>query len=244
MSVFGDLRLPTPALRSLELRGVSVDHGRTRALHRANLTVGAGECIAVLGPNGAGKSTLLGVCATLTRPSEGQVVFDGRWDAQANRAAVRPHIGLVAHDALVYGDLTGPENIRFWARLYGVDPASALAWIDRVGLAHAGALPVRAYSRGMRQRLSIARALLSNPSVVLLDEPLTGLDRSGAGLLWDLLRWLREEQRTVLVVTHGFDAPPDVFTRTLVLRRGALVLDRADGDALGASYDSAVGQGR
>lgn len=236
------LELAPPLLRSIEFEGVSVEHGRTRALHRCSVRVGAGECVAVLGPNGAGKSTLLHVAATLVRPTEGRVRFDGRYDGVAQRASIRPHIGLVAHDGLLYGDLTGRENLEFWAKLYGVDPSLATRWLEAVGMTAAGDRPVRTYSRGMRQRLSIARALLSGPSIVLLDEPFTGIDRAGQSVVWDTLRWLRANERTVLVVTHELVAPPGVFTRTLVLDRGSIRADRAHGDTLAETYDAAVGR--
>ncbi len=234
-----DARAGSP-LREVTVRDVTVEHGRAIALHRCSLTLRAGECVAVLGPNGAGKSTLLSVLAGLRRPSSGAVSFDGGRSAATLATWYRARVGIVAHDALLYGDLTGRENLALWARLYGIGDAGVATWLDRIGLATDGDRPVRTYSRGMRQRLSLARALLSSPSLVLLDEPFTGIDRGGQALVWDLLRELKAQGCIVVVVTHVLDVPEDVFTRTLVLDRGGVRVDRPVGDGLVAAYEAGV----
>jgi len=228
-------------VRSLNVQKVSRYYGRARALADCSVSFARGEVVAVLGPNGAGKTTLLRLLATLERPSEGRIAMDAIPDTFAHRRTARRHIGLVAHDSLVYADLTGRENLRFVARMYGVDGDRVDAWLAHVGLTAAADRPVGTYSRGMRQRLSIARALLAEPDVVLFDEPLTGLDRGGQGFLWSLLRWLREQGRIAIVVTHRFEAPDGVFDRVVVLDRGRVRADAPATGSIGALYDEAVG---
>lgn len=215
------------------------DFGEQRVLHEVALTVAAGEAVALLGPNGAGKSTLLQILATLLRPSEGTVRL-GDWDLTRDRHRVRPHIGLVAHESLVYPDLTGRENLLFYARLQNRPDTVADAWLDRVGLRDAGARPVGSYSRGMKQRLAIARALLHEPDVVLLDEPVTGLDRAGQRFFLEMVAWLRTQGRKVVVVTHGFDAPDAIWDRVVVLQRGRVRANVEGPCNLLQTYDAAV----
>jgi heme exporter protein A len=208
--------------------GVAKVYGRQRALGGASrgidLTLAPGEAVALLGPNGAGKSTLLAILATLVAPSSGEVRYDGRAaDEQVRRA-----IGVVAHESLCYGDLSGRENIEFFARLYGVaaPAARARALLERMGLAaEAAERPARTYSRGMLQRLALARALVHAPSLLLLDEPFTGLDRSGAEFLTTLLAEERTRGALLLVVTHDFEAVAPLADRVLVLHRGKIAHD-------------------
>lgn len=233
----------TPArVRTLDVESVSRSYGRFTALDGVCVQFRAGEIAAVVGPNGAGKTTLLTLLATLDQPSEGALRVDGRLDLTTHRDQVRPHIGWVAHDAMLYGDLSGPENLALFADLYGVPRERASEWLRRVGLEHAGARPVRGYSRGMKQRLSIARALLPEPSIVLFDEPLTGLDRSAREVLYGLLRWLRAQRRVVIVVTHHLAWPSDALDRVVMLERGRVRFDGAlpAGVSLGAHYDALV----
>lgn len=238
---FDDVELREPQVRAVEGREASRFYGRHRALHDCTFEAGSGDAWAVVGPNGAGKSTLLNLLATIVRPSEGAVVFNGRYDSFADRSRIRAHVGLVAHDSLLYADLTGRENLAFYADLYGVNDAGRVeGWLERVGLGGAGDQPVGAYSRGMKQRLCIARALLHEPSVVLLDEPLTGLDRSGQAFLWSLVRWLRAQQRIVFVVTHRLNAPPGAFSHAMVLDRGRVRAQQASPADIGALYDETL----
>ena len=238
---FEGIAMAPPTVRSVQVHDVSRFYGRTRALSGCTVSFARGEVVAVLGPNGAGKTTLLRLLATLERPSEGRISMDTIADTFAQRRSARRHIGLVAHDSLVYADLTGRENLAFVARMYGVAAERVDRWLDHVGLASAADRPVGTYSRGMRQRLSIARALLSEPDVVLFDEPLTGLDRGGQAFLWGLLRWLRQQGRIAIVVTHRFEAPSGVFDRVVVLDRGRVRVDAPAEGSIGALYDRAVG---
>ena len=237
-----DWVLRPPALRDVDVAGVGRAFGRFEALDRVSLQFTAGTITAVVGPNGAGKTTLLQLLATLDRPSEGRIVFDGRWDATVDRQLVRPHLGLVAHDSLLYGDLTARENLAFVAELYGLERSVVGRWLERVGLAHAADRVVHTFSRGMKQRLSIARALLQEPSVVLFDEPLTGLDRSARVFLFSLLRWLRAQERTVIVVTHHLDWPTDTLDRVVAIVDGRVRFNAPIGadESLAERYVRAV----
>lgn len=219
-------------MRRVVLREVSRAYGRSFALHRVSMQLEAGTTTLLLGGNGAGKTTLLNILATLDAPSSGEILYDALpWQRFASIG--RQHIGWVAHDALVYDELTGAENLRFYADLYGLADAGAIAerWLARVGLSEFADRRVSAYSRGMRQRLSIARALLHEPRLVLLDEPLTGLDRDGRQAMAELIAELRDQGRIVVMITHDLGLDPGVVDRLAILRRGSLTYD---GPAAGA----------
>jgi heme exporter protein A len=208
----------------VEARAVERVYGRQRALHKVDLTLRAGEAVALLGPNGAGKSTLVGILAGLVQPSAGKVSYGGAETSDEIRGA----IGVIAHESLCYGDLSARENLRFFARLYGVSDVDKRvdALIARVGLEEeAAARPARTYSRGMLQRLSVARALVHAPRLLLLDEPFTGLDRSGVEQLTSILAEERARGAMLLVVTHDFDAVATLTDRVVVLSRGKVALD-------------------
>jgi heme exporter protein A len=211
---------------AVHARAVEKVYGRQRGLAPVTLRFGAGEAVALLGPNGAGKSTLVGILATLIAPSAGDVVYG---DAPADDDT-RRHIGVIAHESLCYGDLTARENLRFFARLYGVAGAAARAeeLCVRVGLAEeAASRPARTYSRGMLQRLAIARALVHRPRLLLADEPFTGLDRDGVALIGRLLAEEKASGAIVVVVTHDFDAVAGLADRVVMLARGRVVHDAA-----------------
>lgn len=209
--------------------------GDRRAVDRVDITLAAGQCLAVLGPNGAGKSTLLRMIATLLRPEAGSLVVCG--DALPEGAArVRGRIGYLGHDPLVYLDLTARQNLELYADLYGVADASERidAGLDAVGLRARSFDAVRTFSRGMAQRLGLARALLHEPRLLLLDEPYAGLDAEGARLLDRLLADLGAERGAVMV-THELERGLSVSHRVLVLRGGRVVLDEpTDGAGTGA----------
>lgn len=218
-------RLRDPAFDAVEVHRVSRAFGRVHALYEVSLTLASGQVSCIVGPNGAGKSTLLQLLATLDRPDDGTIQFGGRHNSVHGRKLVRGHIGLVAHDSLLYGELTGLENLRFCAELYDRPAATADEWLERVGLSDAASKPVASYSRGMRQRLSIARALLPEPTLVLFDEPLTGLDRSARGFLFETIERLRDAGRIVAVVTHHLGWPTANLDRLIVLDRGRVRFD-------------------
>jgi heme exporter protein A len=160
--------------------------GVVTALDRLELTIGAGEAVAVLGANGAGKSTLLRVCGTLLRPSAGRVRVFGT-DVAAGSARVRRRLGVLSHQSFLYPDLTPVENLDFYARMYAVEPARVGDMLDRVGLSGWAQRPVRTLSRGLEQRTSLARALLHRPDLLLLDEPFSGVDVEAVRQIENLL---------------------------------------------------------
>ena len=216
---------------SVALADVTLDFGRRRALGRVSCSFTAGEIVAVLGPNGAGKTTLLLVAATLLTPGSGAVRYDDRSPAQWG-AALRERIGLVGHDLYLYPDLSAADNLKFFARLYRVAdvPVRVSDALHEAGLDGREAEPVAAYSRGMRQRLAIERALIHDPRLVLLDEPFTGLDYASAEALKGRLRRLRERGRMVIVTTHDVDAVEGLADRALLLKGGRLApLERGAG---------------
>ena len=228
----------------MEGRGLVKRFGDRRAVDRADITLAAGQCLAVLGPNGAGKSTLLRMIATLLRPEAGSLVVCG--DALPEGAArARGRIGYLGHDPLVYLDLTARQNLELYADLYGVADASERidAGLDGVGLRARSFDPVRTFSRGMAQRLGLARALLHQPRLLLLDEPYAGLDAEGARLLDRLLADLGAERGAVMV-THELERGLSVSSRVLVLRAGRVVLDEptagAGEGAFRARYEELV----
>jgi heme exporter protein A len=214
------------AIDTVSVSKLSKRYGFHRALASVSLQLASGELCALLGPNGAGKSTLLGILSTLIRPSGGKVDFCEGDKVVAAGPALRSRIGVLAHSSFLYGGLTGIENLLFWAKLYEVDnaPARAAALLDEVGLdEEARVRPAQTYSRGMQQRLALARVLMHDPQVLLLDEPFTGLDRAGAAALARTLARARAEGRIVLVVTHDLEAIDGIADRVVVLRRGKLV---------------------
>lgn len=210
----------TEAAAELHLDGVGKTYGRHRALVGVNATFSPGKISTILGPNGAGKSTLLGILATLVRPTTGSL----RWGQKplGPAAPARAAIGYVGHDPGLYGDLGAFDNLRLFAGLYGCDVIPE-ALLEKVGLAHVEPLaPVRTYSRGMQQRLALARALLHEPAILLFDEPSAALDPTGAAWLSKQLDAQRQAGRIVIVVTHDLDAVAPLTDHLTILRRGRL----------------------
>ncbi len=200
------------------------NYGMLPVLRGVDLHVSEGEFVALVGANGAGKTTLLRVVATLLSPTTGRVSIGG-WPLPHHADKVRGHIGLVSHHPLLYGDLTATENLMFFARLYNLDNrdqrvANALR---TVGLLARQQDPVRTFSRGMTQRLTLARATLHEPDVLLFDEPYTGLDQEASQLLDDLLRQEAARGRTILMITHDLVHGLNLCDRIAVLSRGRIV---------------------
>jgi heme exporter protein A len=219
-------------------------YGHQRALGGVDLTLRAGRLCALLGPNGAGKSTLLGIVSTLVRPTSGEVVYREGEGRAEHGDRLRRQIGVLAHDAFVYGQLTGEENLAFYAQLYGVDDIDARAreLLDAVGLdEEARRRPAGTYSRGMTQRLALARALLHEPRLLLLDEPFTGLDRAGAEALAVTLVSAKQRGCVLLVVTHDLEAIAGVADHVAVLGRGKLVYEASREERPGESHGGGAG---
>ena len=197
-------------------------------LRKFDIQIQRGEFVALLGPNGSGKSTLLRLLAGLTRPTGGKLMIGG-WELPGEAGAVRAQIGMVSHKTLLYENLTARENLQFFARLYNLDAATREEHINmllrRVGLAKRGESLVRTFSRGMQQRLSIARALLHQPHVLLLDEPYTGLDQDAGTTLDHLLAQAHGDGHTVIMTTHQIERAARIASRVVILHRGTIGYD-------------------
>ena len=205
----------------LQLQGVTHRYGPITALREVNLTLCEGDFCCVFGPNGAGKSTLLKIISTLMKPTRGEVRWgSGAWD--------RRMIGLVSHQTMLYDQLTGRENLLFYARLYGLGESMRVTekLSERMGLRSFIDLPSGAYSRGMRQRLTLARALLHEPALLLLDEPFTGLDQHGSQTFAEVLGEISSKHRTVLMATHNLREGYQLASRFLILNRGRIASEQ------------------
>lgn len=211
---------------AIVLAGAAKRFGTHIALHPTDMVIPRGQAVLLVGANGAGKSTLLRLVAGLCRPSAGSVQINGR-DPQRTPEA-RAEIGLLSHQTLLYDQLTARENLRFFAQLYGLDdPDQRLAVaLATVGLNERLDQRVGSFSRGMKQRLAIARAILHDPSILLLDEPFTGLDSSASAALHRLVCHLRQEGRTCILVTHRLNEAEGLVDRLLVIERGQWRLDQ------------------
>ena len=207
---------------ALEVDALWKYYGDFAALRNISFSVEAGACIAILGRNGAGKTTLMRIIAGLSRPGKGHVkVLDGN----TRDPDTRRRIGILGHGIALYDELSAIENLRLFGKLYELeDPEHAAGeWLERTGLDRVRDGLVREFSRGMRQRLALARAFLHNPSVLLLDEPFTALDDRAMDLLKGLLREARAEGRTVLISTHQLRDAIEAATQVGLLNRGRLV---------------------
>jgi heme exporter protein A len=210
-------RVPLP----LQLSFVTKTYGPIRALAGVSCRFEPGSVTAIVGPNGSGKSTLLSIAGTLTRPTTGKVTYG---DLGRNWPAIRAVLGWLGHESLCYPDLTGRQNIRLAAALYRLDADAAFARVaDRFDLATFADRPFRTYSRGQRQRLALARALVHQPELLLLDEPTTGLDDKATERLASVIREEAGRGATVVVVTHDRAFAGAVASCTLALERGRIV---------------------
>jgi ABC-type multidrug transport system ATPase subunit len=228
-------------LDQVQLVDVSRHFGRRRAVSRVTLTVSRGDLLALVGPNGAGKSTLLGMLATLISPTSGTIRYDGH-DARSLGAGLRARIGLLAHDLHLYAELSARQNLALFARLYGLDAGTIVeSALQTAGLSDRADEDVGKYSRGMRQRLAIERALLHRPGLVLLDEPFTGLDDSAARLVTERLRALAADGAIVLLATHDLEVAADLASRVAVVVGGRLIADEPGGPDLRRRYRTVVG---
>ncbi|MBI1874783.1 MAG: ABC transporter ATP-binding protein [Acidobacteria bacterium] len=226
----------------LTVDDVSRHFGRRRALARVSLECRAGETLGLLGPNGAGKSTLIAILATILAPSSGQVRYGSATGREAG-AGLRRTLGLLAHDLYLYPELTARENLEFFARLYGLDDpaACARAALARAGLDERGDELVSGFSRGMRQRLALERALVHHPRLVLLDEPFTGLDDRSSARLIERLADLKKDGCLLIVATHDIGLAEHVIDRAVMLQDGRAMPIPDGTGGLRDRYRQAVG---
>lgn len=211
----------------IEVRGLAKHFGRFSALRDMNLTVGVGEFITLFGRNGAGKTTFLKILSGLAKPSSGtcRIYPVGPRSSRYPRGA----IGYLSHNTSLYADLTALENLRFYSRLMDVpaDDGVLMRKIGQVGLAGREREPVRNYSRGMQQRLAIARAFLHDPDILLLDEPFTGLDHAGSEFLKDFLLNAHAKNKICIMAIHDTQLGYEMADRLIVIEKGIAALDVA-----------------
>ena len=208
-------------MKALAVEQVWKFYGDYPAIRDISFDVEPGQCIALLGRNGAGKTTLLRILAGLSKPSRGQVLIGGR---SAKEQETRAQIGILGHGIGIYDELSAYENLRLFAQLYGLAQpvAAANEWLERTGLDRVKDGKVREFSRGMRQRLAVARAFLHQPRVFLLDEPFTALDDRAIALLQSLLRDALQAGKTVLMSTHQLREALELATNVVLINRGKL----------------------
>ncbi|MBX6331691.1 MAG: heme ABC exporter ATP-binding protein CcmA [Gemmatimonadaceae bacterium] len=241
------MTVPDRTSPAIDVRGLTRAFGGRRAVDGVAFTLRGGECLALFGPNGAGKTTLLRMLAGLLRPTSGTARIGGV--AVPGGPAVRAAVGLISHASLLYGALTALENVELAAKLYGVrEPrAAALRALEAMRVRDRAATPVRALSRGLQQRVSIARAMVHEPSVVLLDEPFTGLDAAGAAALTSALVALRSSGAALVLVTHNLDEGLSLATHVAIMTAGRFVRfeerGALDAPAYAAAYRELVARG-
>ena len=224
---------------TIEATGLTRLFGRQRAVDDVSFALEAGESMALFGPNGAGKTTLLRLLAGLLRPTNGRAVITG---AEARgEATVRGRVGLISHQTMLYPALTALENVVFAARLHGVESArsAAVAALERMGIATRKDSMVKTLSRGMQQRVSIARAIVHAPAVLLLDEPYSGLDAGGAAALSRMIHELRTGGASVVLVTHNVAEGLAVATHATVMLAGRFAQTKQVADLDAARFAEA-----
>jgi heme exporter protein A len=206
---------------ALAVRALTKRFGSRIAVQAVEFSLRQGACLALFGPNGAGKTTLLRLLAGLLRPDAGDVLHAGV--RVRGESAARARVGLISHQSMLYAPLTARENVEFFARLYGLqDPrAATMRALGTMGVLDRADVPVRTLSRGLQQRVSIARAIVHDPEVLLLDEPYSGLDESGAASLTAVLQSLRSRGATLVIVTHNVGEGLALATHAAIMRDGS-----------------------
>jgi heme ABC exporter ATP-binding subunit CcmA len=224
------------SLPVLEAQDLSRAFGRLRAVDGLSFALSEGQSLALFGPNGAGKTTLLRLLAGLLRPTAGRATISGA-DTRTD-ATTRGRVGLISHQSMLYPALTSLENVEFAARLHGVVGArdKSMRALETLGIASRASSPVRTLSRGMQQRVSIARAIVHGPVILLLDEPYTGLDASGAVAVSAMLHRLRANGATMVVVTHNVVEGLAVASHSAIMLAGQFVRFEATGGVDAVAY--------
>jgi heme ABC exporter ATP-binding subunit CcmA len=206
------------------MTGVTKRYGKVMALRGIDLQLARGRCLGIFGPNGAGKTTLLRMLSTLARPSSGMMMVAG-FDVLRQAEKVRPLLGVLSHRTFLYQHLTGFENLHFYGRMFGVKslPDRIDTVLESVGLKQHAQQLVGTYSRGMQQRLAIARAILHHPQLLLFDEPFTGLDQQAVSYVQSLLKQLLSTESTIIVSTHDLQRGLELCDEIVIQLQGRIV---------------------
>ncbi len=208
----------------IEVRALTKRFGYKRALNGVDLRLKRGECLALFGPNGAGKTTLIRILSSLMRPTSGEVLVAG-YDAKSEGEDLRRIIGVISHNTFLYDNLTAFENLKFYGRMYDVKnlKESIEEVLELVGLKERMHERVQTFSRGMLQRLSIARAILHEPAILLLDEPYAGLDQNGMETLKGILEGFKEGGKTTVMTSHDLERGLQMCSRVAIIHSGVIV---------------------
>ena len=217
-----------PQAEAIKVQGLTKSFGDHQALRGVDLEVKEGESVVIFGPNGAGKTTLIKVLATIMKPSSGKVLVNGL-DLKDNTEDVRRRIGVVTHQTFLYSNLTGYENLEFYGRMFDVPRRKERIHevVAMVGMTSRLHDRVGTLSRGMQQRLSIARSVLHKPAIMLLDEPESGLDQQAMSMLWQALPAEDNKKPSIILTTHNLERGLELGDRLLILNRGKIVYERS-----------------
>ncbi|MBT4260754.1 MAG: ABC transporter ATP-binding protein [Nitrospina sp.] len=232
---------PTSSHPIIQVQELRKDFGYLQALSGVSFNLNKGDFLTIFGPNGAGKTTLIKILTGLMRPTSGSAIIDG-FDALEGNSMLRSRIGVISHATCLYPDLTALENLLFYAKLYGLDDPEERAnkSISASGLQLRRHDPVRIYSRGMQQRLAIARATLHDPSVLFLDEPFTGLDLTATNGLKNKLHDLHKDKRTLIMTTHDISCGLEMCDKVAIQNKGKFLflesIDRIDRESFETLY--------
>ena len=232
---------PTSSHPIIQVQELRKDFGYLQALSGVSFNLNKGDFLTIFGPNGAGKTTLIKILTGLMRPTSGSAIIDG-FDALEGNSMLRSRIGVISHATCLYPDLTALENLVFYAKLYGLDDPEERAnkSISASGLQLRRHDPVRIYSRGMQQRLAIARATLHDPSVLFLDEPFTGLDLTATNGLKNKLHDLHKDKRTLIMTTHDISCGLEMCDKVAIQNKGKFLflesIDRIDRESFETLY--------
>ncbi len=213
---------------AIEVRGLTKSFGTHLALKGIDIEVKQGESVVIFGPNGAGKTTLIKILATIMNPSSGKILINGL-SLKNDAEQIRRSIGVITHQTFLYGNLTAYENLQFYSRMYDVPDIKeriheVVALVDMTSRLHDR---IDTLSRGMQQRLSIARSLLHKPAIMLLDEPETGLDQQAISILREALQTEETEKRTIILTTHSLERGLELGNRLLILSQGRIVYENS-----------------
>lgn len=221
----------------ISIKDLRKSYGRKRILRNFNLNVKSGDFLVLFGPNGAGKTTLIKILSTLSRATSGDITING-FNLNEEPIEVRNSIGVLSHNPLLYEDLTLKENLIFYSRMYGLkkDKKAIKSLMDDVGLLHRSNDRVGEFSRGMKQRAAVARVILHDPPVLLLDEPYTGLDFKAWDMLNGMLKKYHENGKTILLITHNVELGHQIGDRLAVLAKGQIAYDCKKEDVDLASF--------